>query len=89
MAIGFGKDLKTASLDEVLLTRSRSVWTYRINFDIISIENKELMKQWCEQNCRSIWRSETHFALYWQFTDAQDATMFALRWGNAEGNKLK
>ena len=47
------------------------------------------MKQWCEQNCRGIWRSETYFALYWQFTDAQDATMFALRWGTAEGNKLK
>ena len=89
MAIGFGKDLKTASLDEVLLTRAREIWTHRINFDIISIENKELMKQWCEQNCRGIWRSETYFALYWQFTDAQDATMFALRWGTAEGNKLK
>ncbi len=89
MAIGFGNKLKTASIDEVLLTRSRSVWTHRINFDRISLENIELMNQWCEQNCRSIWRAETQFALYWQFTDEQDATMFALRWGTAEGNRLK
>lgn len=89
MAIGVGNKLKTASLDEVLLTRSRSVWTHRINFDYVGLENKHSMNHWCEQNCRGIWRSETHFALYWQFTDAQDATMFALRWGNAEGNKLR
>ena len=89
MAIGFGKDLKTASLDEVLLTRAREIWTHRINFNQVGLENIHLMNQWCEQNCRGIWRAETQFALYWQFTDEYDATMFMLRWGTADGNKLR
>ena len=89
MAIGLGDKLKTASLDEVLLTRAREIWSYRINFDYVTVENKHAMNQWCEQNCREIWRSENYFALYWQFTDEQDATMFMLRWGTAQGNKLR
>jgi len=89
MAIGFGNKLKTATLDEVMLTRAREIWSHRVNFDSVSIENKHLMNSWCEKNCRGIWRAETYFALYWQFTDEQDATMFTLRWGSAQGNKLK
>ena len=89
MAIGLGNKLKTASLNEVMLTRAREIWSYRINFDYVSLENKKEMNHWCEQNCRGIWRSENYFALYWQFTDEQDATMFMLRWGTKEGNKLK
>ena len=89
MAIGIGNKLKTASLDEVMLTRARSIFSHRINFDYVSLENKHEMNNWCEQNCKGIWRSENYFALYWQFTDDYDATMFMLRWGNAEGNKLK
>jgi prolyl oligopeptidase PreP (S9A serine peptidase family) len=89
MAIGLGNKLKTASLDEVMLTRAREIWSYRINFDYVSLENKNEMNRWCEKNCRGIWRSENYFALYWQFTDEQDATMFMLRWGSAKGNKLK
>ena len=87
--MGIGNKLKTASLNEVMLTRAREIWSYRINFDYVSLENKQAMNQWCEQNCRGIWRSENYFALYWQFTDEQDATMFMLRWGGAKGNKLK
>lgn len=89
MAIGLDNKLRIASLDEIMLTRAREVWTRRINFDYVGLENKNLMNQWCEQNCKGIWRAETHFALYWQFADEQDATMFMLRWGTAEGNRLK
>jgi hypothetical protein len=89
MATGLGNKLKTASLDEVMLTRSRSIFSHRINFQYVSLENKHQMNHWCEEKCKGIWRSENYFALYWQFTDDYDATMFMLRWGNAEGNKLK
>lgn len=89
MAIGTGNRLKTANLDEVLLTRARSLFSHRINFDYVSLENKTAMNNWCEQNCRGIWRSENFYALYWQFTDDNDAMMFMLRWGAAEGNKLR
>ena len=47
------------------------------------------MKEWCETNCKGIWRNEQEHALYFQFSDDYDATMFMLRWGSAEGNELK
>ena len=80
---------KPADIGEILATRARNVFSHRINFDYVGLENKHEMNQWCEQNCRGIWRSETYFALYWQFTDEQDAMMFMLRWGGDKGNKLK
>ena len=89
MAIGLGSKLQPASLNEVLLTRAREIFSHRINFDSVGLKNAQEMNQWCEQNCRGIWRSETYFAIYWQFTDEHDATMFMLRWGTAEGNKLR
>ena len=60
-----------------------------INFDNIKIGNVKPMNEWCESNCRGLWRSETYHALYWQFEDEQDATMFMLRWAQAEGNRIK
>ena len=80
---------KIGSLNEILGTRSRAVFPYRINFDTVGYDNLTLMKQWCEDNCKSIWRHEQFFAIYFQFEDDYDATMFMLRWGQAEGNKLK
>jgi hypothetical protein len=47
------------------------------------------MKQWCEDNCKSIWRCEHFHALYFQFENDYDATMFMLKWGTKEGNKLR
>ena len=77
------------SLHRVLATRARAVFPYRINFNKVSYENLPLMKKWCEDNCKSIWRNEQTHALYFQFEDDYDATMFMLRWGSAEGNELK
>lgn len=81
--------MKIASIQEVLSTRARATFSYRINFDSIGYQNVPLMKEWCETNCEDLWRSETYHALYFQFANDRDATMFMLRWGQAEGNKLK
>ena len=89
MVIGLGKELKVASVNEVLATRARATFSYRINFDKVGYDNVYKMKAWCELNCKGLWRAETYYAIYWQFEQEQDATMFMLRWGTAEGNKLK
>lgn len=80
---------KVGSLSDILASRSRITYRYRVNFDNIPLENIDQMKVWCEKNCKGIWRAETFFALYFQFDDDNDATMFMLRWGGANGNKLK
>jgi hypothetical protein len=47
------------------------------------------MRDWCSKNCDGLWRCETIHAIYWQFELEQEAMMFMLRWGSANGNKLK
>ena len=89
MAIGLGKGLKVGSVNEILATRSRATFSHRINFERVGYLNLDEMKWWCEENCQDIWRAETTHALYWQFANESDAMMFMLRWGTAEGNKLK
>lgn len=89
MAIGLGKGLRVGSLEEILQTRFRATYNQRINFDYVGLNNKNEMNQWCSENCTGLWRSETFHALYWQFENDRDATMFMLRWGQAEGNKLR
>jgi hypothetical protein len=74
---------------ELLNTRVRQRWNYRINFDRITHGNENLMNQWCEKNCEGSWNSETKFSLYWQFDSERDAMMFKLRWGTANGNQLR
>ncbi len=83
------KGLRVASVNEILATRARATFSYRINFDNIRQGNVNPMNEWCETNCQGLWRSETYHALYWQFDNERDATMFMLRWGQAEGNRLK
>ena len=74
---------------EIMATRARATFRYRINFQTIGYENKDRMKLWCHDNCRGLWRAEMYHALYFQFEEEQDATVFMLRWGTAEGNELK
>jgi hypothetical protein len=76
-------------IKEVLRTRARSVYMYRINFQEVGFLTLNKMRQWCEDNCKGLWRAESVYALYWQFEDEHDATMFMLKWATAEGNKLK
>lgn len=80
---------KNPALNKLLATRVRATFPYRINFDAISYDNKKPMEEWCEKNCQGLWRSEQYYAIYWQFEQERDATMFMLRWGTANGNKLK
>jgi hypothetical protein len=80
---------RIATLNELLATRTRAVFPYRINFDWIGYARLPEMRAWCENSCKGIWRCESTHALYFQFSDDYDATMFMLRWGGAEGNKLK
>lgn len=74
---------------EVLATRARGTFNYRINFDLIALANLDLMRAWCPEKCTGLWRCESTHALYFQFEESRDATMFMLRWGSADGNKLK
>lgn len=81
--------MKIATLDEIMATRFRSIYGHRINFQTVGYETLPKMKQWCEENCTGQWRNEQVHAIYFQFENDRDATMFMLRWGSAEGNKLK
>ena len=81
--------LHAMGLTQILATRSRATFSHRINFQNIGYANIDKMKEWCETNCEGIWRQETHHALYWQFEQERDAMLFMLRWGSAEGNRLK
>lgn len=81
--------MKIASMQEILATRMRAEFPYRINFHAIAYDNKEPMQEWCEKNCQGLWRNETYYAIYWQFELERDATMFMLRWGTAKGNELR
>lgn len=80
---------KIASLGELLATRARATFRYRVNFDTVALHNLDVMREWCNENCKDIWRCESYHALYFQFANNYDATMFMLRWGGANGNTLK
>lgn len=81
--------MNTVSIEQILATRSRATYRHRVNFDSIGYENVEPMKEWCRTKCDGPWNAETQYALYWQFELEKDATMFMLRWGGANGNRVK
>ena len=81
--------MKTATINDIMATRSRAIFSHRINFQTVGYETLPKMKEWCKENCQGLWRNEQVHAIYWQFENEKDATMFMLRWGGAEGNKLK
>jgi hypothetical protein len=81
--------VKTANINEILATRARATFSHRVNFETIGYFSMDLMRQWCEENCQGRWRMQHVRALYFQFEEERDAVMFMLRWGTAEGNRLK
>lgn len=89
MATTLEDKLKSAYIQQILATRSRATFSYRINFNTIGYGNLGPMTEWCQKNCQGLWRSETQYNLYWQFELERDATMFMLRWSGADGNQLK
>ena len=80
--------MKLAGIEEILSTRYRVEYKYRINFEKVGHGNKDLMNEWCENKCQGRWRSETQFALYWQFEEENDAFLFKLKWGASDENRL-
>ena len=81
--------MKIASLNNILATRAKVKFAYRINFDSIAHSNLDAMTVWCEENCKGLWHSHNTYAIYWQFEDEKDAIMFMLRWGGSKGNSLR
>ena len=81
--------LKTATVKEIMATRARAIFSHRINFQEVGYLTMPKMKEWCETNCTGLWDYHSTHALYFRFEKERDATMFMLRWGGAEGNKLK
>lgn len=76
-------------IHDILATRARATFSHRVNFDTIGYESMDQMRQWCEENCRGLWRLQHVHALYFQFEEERDAVMFMLRWGTAAGNRLR
>ena len=72
---------RVATLNELLATRARAVFPYRVNFDQIQLSQITEMADWCINNCKELWREEHYHALYFQFTDERDAMMFMLKFG--------
>lgn len=81
--------IKTASVQEIMATRARATFSHRVNFQTVGYVTLPKMKQWCEEHCQGLWRCESFHAIYFQFDNDYDATMFMLRWSTAEGNVLK
>jgi hypothetical protein len=72
---------KVATLNELLATRARAVFPYRVNFNHIPVAQVEEMAVWCINNCAGLWREEHVHALYFQFENDYDAMMFMLKFG--------
>ena len=70
-------ELKIADLDQLLRSRVRIAYRYRV--DIESEKINEAI-EWCEHNCKGLWNSHSGFAHYVQFENEQDAMLFSLRW---------
>lgn len=77
---------KIGSLNELLASRARASFRYRVDFDSRVDVNE--INAWCEKNCRGLWRKNYTYAVYYQFEDDYDATMFMLRWGGTSGTEL-
>lgn len=78
--------LRTGSLQEILATRVRTTYPYRVNFKSLTSEEFINREKWCQSNCKGIWRGHRNFAEYFQFQEDSDAIMFMLKWG---GDKTK
>lgn len=78
--------VKTATLNDILATRSKMVWARRVNFDNLALDDIDKMQVWCETHCKGVWRCERYYALYFQFEIDEDALMFMLKFGG-QGKK--
>ena len=81
--------MKIASIEQILATRVRATFPYRIDFERLGYANLDPMKAWCEEKCQGLWQHHYTHAIYFRFEDEKDAIMFMLRWSTADGNKVK
>lgn len=84
--------MATTSIEQILATRARTSFSYKITFEQVLLTNIPQMEDWCREYCQDLWRNHTFYMIYglcWQFSDEKDATMFMLRWSSVEGNHLK
>lgn len=72
--------LKIATLDQIMDTRVKQAWMYRVD---INATPDELFKMnaWCENNANGNWRVNTAYIDYFQFELDSDAMMFMLKFG--------
>jgi len=76
---------RVGTIQEILATRAKISFPYRVNFNNITFDQINEMSEWCTKHCKEIWREEHFFALYFQFTDERDAIMFMLKFGGSRG----
>lgn len=69
------------SIDEVLATRVKRYYPYRINFDSKKFDRDRMdaMTAWCRITCEGRWQSHTTYAQYFQFEIERDALLFSLK----------
>ena len=73
---------KIATLNDVLATRVKMDFRYRFNFEEFGYDALHNAERWCAENCQGVWHIERTHALYFQFDNEQDATMFMLKWSS-------
>ena len=71
---------RIATLDEILSTRVKQSWQYRVDIDATQAEI-DRMTAWCENNVKGTWRVSTQYIDYFQFEKDSDAMMFMLKFG--------
>lgn len=74
---------KIATLEQILATRVKVMWPYRINLHQASAADLDAMYEWCTAHTAGKWRVSTEFADYFQFQEDQDAVMFMLKYGGS------
>ena len=77
---------KVATLEQLLATRAKVTWPFRINFNMPTRAEVHKMYAWCETNAVGKWNASTEFADYFQFQDERDAVMFMLKFGGTRGS---
>ncbi len=71
---------KIATLEEILATRVKQQWMYRVDINANTHELKE-MSDWCQTKTTGKWRYNERIVDYFQFENDSDAMMFMLKFG--------
>jgi len=73
--------MKIGTLNSILATREKIRFPHRIN--LAGAEHYKEMCEWCDTNCKGVWKGNYGFIVFFQFVESSDALMFSLRWGNS------